>query len=43
LLREDALMQHPDELALAFRLVFGAVSVGALFFYVKTALVIFGG
>jgi len=34
---------HPNELALAFKLVFGAVSVGALFFYVKTALVIFGG
>jgi hypothetical protein len=33
----------PNELALAFKLVFGAVSIGALFYYVKTALVIFGG
>jgi len=42
LLREDALM-HPNELALAFKLVFGAVSIGALWFYVKTALAVFGG
>ena len=34
---------HPDELALAFKLIFGAVRVGALFFYLKTALIIFGG
>jgi len=36
-------MMHPDHLALAFKLVFGGVTIGLLFFYIKTALAIFGG
>ncbi len=34
---------HPDELALAFKIIFSAVSIGVLLFYIKVALIIFGG
>ena len=34
---------HPEEIALAFKIVLGAVSIGVLWFYAKTALTIFGG
>ena len=33
----------PDELALAFKIVFVAVSIGALYYFVHTALIVFGG
>jgi hypothetical protein len=34
---------HPDEIALAFKIVLGAVSIGVLWFYIKVALIVFGG
>jgi hypothetical protein len=36
-------MMHPDELALAFKLVFGAVSVGAFYFFIRTMMALFAG
>jgi hypothetical protein len=41
-LGENAMM-HPDELALAYKLVFGAVSVGAFYFFVRTLMALFAG
>lgn len=34
---------HPDELALAFRLVQGAVGIGAFYFFVRTMMTLFAG
>ena len=34
---------HPDELALAFRIVIGAVSVGMFYYFVRTMMALFAG